>query len=90
MYLSQIQLNDMKKPKDSMHNHQCPTCGKGRLQLRKVNHRVKNQHINILVLGLWLEVCTRCGETLFGPVAGDEIERQILKKYPNYYNKKGK
>ena len=78
----------MNKPKDSMHNHQCMTCGRGRIQLRKINeHKTIPK---IVIKDVWVEVCEKCGEKLYSPEACHEIERQIKKKYPNFYRPKSK
>lgn len=76
----------MVKPKNSMHNHQCVTCGKGRIQLRKINWPSKTP--KIVIRDIWVEACEKCGEILFSPDTCVEIERQIKKKYPDYYKRR--
>jgi YgiT-type zinc finger domain-containing protein len=76
----------MVKPKNSMHNHQCVTCGKGRIQLRKINERYNTP--KIVIKDIWVEVCEKCGEKLYGPDTCVEIERQIKKKYPDFYKRR--
>ena len=76
----------MVKPKNSMHNHVCINCKNGRFQLRKINQHSKTP--KIVIKNIWVEVCDKCGEMLFGPATCREIERQIKKKYPDYYQQR--
>ena len=72
----------MDKPKDSMHNYQCCTCGRGRYRLKKINWR--DDFSNVFIKDIWVEECEKCGEMLFSYETCKEITRQIKKKYPNY------
>jgi len=77
----------MKKPKKALDGMHCCSCASGVFHLKKVDYKTKVECFDVLVKGLWLEVCDVCGEMLFSSDAGREIEKEILKVFPNYYKR---
>lgn len=66
------------KPTDSLHDEECPFCGKGKLSLKQIEYTFESPDSpKVSVPGVWVDYCVACGENIY-PAATSAYIEEVL------------